>query len=63
MYYLRIGSNDLEGLLDLLGRGATSYIQEVGRAAPVQLDDVHCCHGQPCSIHQATDITCQNHTN
>lgn len=63
MYYLGVGSNDLEGLLDLLGRGTTTYIQEVGWAAPVQLDDVHCRHSQPCSIHQAPDITCQNHTN
>jgi hypothetical protein len=31
-------------------------IKEVGRLTAVQLDDVHGGHGQPCTVHQATDV-------
>lgn len=34
-------------------------IQEVGRLSPVQLDDVHGCHGQPGAIDEAANVPVQ----
>ena len=39
-----IAGDEVESLLDCLGRGASTNVEEVGWGAPVQLDDVHCGH-------------------
>jgi hypothetical protein len=36
-------------------------IEEVGRLTAVQLDDVHGGHGQPSTVHQATDVPVHLH--
>src|SRR5690606_31376666 len=51
--------HDLEGFGDLLGRGATADVQEVGGLTAEQLDGVHGCHGQAGTVHQAADIAVQ----
>ena len=51
--------DDPEGLLDLVLLDAAAHIEEVGRLAPVQLDDVHCGHGQPGAVHEAPDVPIQ----
>ena len=54
-----IRRDELEGLLDLRGRRAAAHIQEVGRVAAMQLDDVHGGHGQARPVHQAPDLAVQ----
>lgn len=44
--YLFVGGDELEGLGHLMSCGSSSNIQEVGRCAAVELDDVHGGHGQ-----------------
>ena len=36
---------------NLVGSGTAANVEEVGRGAAVQLDDVHGGHGKPGSIH------------
>src|SRR5690606_36595655 len=48
--------DDLEGLRDLLARGAAANVEEVCRLAAVQLDDIHRRHGETCAVHHAADI-------
>ena len=54
--YLGVAGDELEGLLDLVGGGAAAHVQEVGRGAAVQLDDVHRRHGQAGAVHHAADV-------
>ena len=56
--HLRVSGDDLEGLLDLLGRSTATHVQEVGRGATVKLDNVHSGHGQASSVHEAPDTAC-----
>jgi hypothetical protein len=58
-FHVRVGKDDLEGLGDLLHRGAAPHVQKVRRLAPVQFDDVHGRHGQPGAVHEATDVAVQ----
>jgi hypothetical protein len=41
--------------------GAAADVQEVGRLAAVQLDDVHRAHRQPGAVDQAADVAVQFH--
>ena len=38
-----------------------AHIEEVGRLAPVELNDVHGRHGQPGTVHQAANVTIHLH--
>ena len=44
-----------KALLDLLGVGAAADVEEVGRLAAGQLDDVHRRHGQAGAVDHAAD--------
>src|SRR5690606_915071 len=57
--HFRVLQHDLEGFGDLLGRGATAHVQEVGRLAAKQLDGVHGRHGQAGAVHQAANVAVQ----
>ena len=48
---LLVRSDDLEGLLDGRLSGTTTNIEEVGGAAAIELDDVHCGHGKTSTVH------------
>ena len=56
-----IAENQLEGLGDALGGGAAAHVQEVGRFAPVELDDIHGRHGKTCAVDHAGNIAVQRH--
>src|SRR5690606_37759162 len=59
--HIAIGKNDLEGFADaLLGR-ATAHIQEVGRLAAMQIDDVHGAHGQAGTVDHAANVAIQRY--
>ena len=42
-----VGQEDPKGFDRTLGRHAAAHVEEIGRLAAVQLDDVHGGHGQP----------------
>ena len=54
--HVLVGEQDAEGLGDLLGVGAAADVEEVGRLAAVQLDEVHRAHRQAGAVHQAADV-------
>src|SRR6266404_3097225 len=54
--HARIGREDAERVLDLLGGGPAAHVEEVGRLAAGQLDDVHGGHRQPGPVHHAADV-------
>lgn len=45
-----VPSEDLEGLSNLLLICSTTHVEEVSRGTLVELDDVHCGHGQTSAI-------------
>src|SRR5690242_15441595 len=45
--------------LRTLGRGASTYIEKIGRFSTGQLDHIHRSHGQTCTIDHAPDIALQ----
>ena len=51
-----VGHQDAEGVLDLLRVRAAADIQEVGRLAARQLDDVHRRHGEAGAVDHAADV-------
>ena len=51
-----VGHQDAERVLDLLGVGAAADIEEVGRLAARQLDDVHRRHRQAGAVDHAADV-------
>ena len=53
--HVRVRHQDPEGVLDLLGVGAAADVEEVGRLATRQLDDVHRRHRQPGAVDHAAD--------
>ena len=53
---VRVGQDDLERLGDLLLGGAAADVEEVGRLAAVELDDVHRRHRQAGAVDQAADV-------
>ena len=46
-------------ITNLVSSGTATNIQEVGRGASVQLDDVHGGHGQPGAVHHAPNVAVQ----
>merc|ERR1719357_2363761 len=54
-------SDDSESLPHLIFLDIATHIKEVGRLATIELDNVHGCHGQPSTIHQASNVTIQLH--
>ena len=51
-----VGHQDAERVLDLLGVGAAADVEEVGRLAARQLDDVHRRHRQAGAVDHAADV-------
>lgn len=49
--YLAVRGDEPECLGDLLRRGTTAHVQEVGGLASVQLDDIHGGHRQTSTVH------------
>src|SRR5690606_27239761 len=58
-FHIGVGEDDLEGFGHTLLGGATAHVEEVGRAATVQLHDVHGTHGQTYAVHHAADVAIQ----
>ena len=54
-FTLRVGEQDLKGVLDLLLGCAAAHIQEIGGAAAGVLNDVHGGHGQARAVDHAGD--------
>jgi len=54
-----ITAENVKSIHDLLGTGSTPNIQEVGRKASIEFDNVHGCHCQPCSIDWKQQLTIQ----
>merc|ERR1719150_1772210 len=54
-------SDDAESLPHLIFLDIATHIEEVGRLSTVELDNVHGRHGQPSTIHQASNIAIQLH--
>ena len=52
----RVGEDDLEGRLHLLGVGAAADVEEVGGLAAGGLDGVHGRHGEAGAVHHAADV-------
>ena len=53
----RVGGDDAEGLVDALLLDSATQIEEVGRLATLQLDNVHGGHGQTGAVDEATNLT------
>ena len=51
----RVGGQDAEGALDLLGRGPAAHVEKVGGGPARELDDVHGGHGEARAVHHASD--------
>ena len=51
-----VGEEDAEGVLDLVGVGPAAHVEEVGRVAAGELDDVHGGHGETGPVHHAADV-------
>src|SRR5690606_10973734 len=56
-----VRQNDLERLADPFARGATTDIEEIGRLAAMQLDDVHCAHSQTSAVDHTPDVAIERH--
>ena len=54
--HARVGRQDPERVLDLLGGRATAHVEKVRGLAPRELDDVHGRHGQPRAVDHAADL-------
>ncbi|KAF1856457.1 hypothetical protein Lal_00048580, partial [Lupinus albus] len=54
-----VGQDDLEGFGHALFGRATADVEEVGRLATVQVDDVHGAHGQASAVDHAADVAFQ----
>jgi succinyl-CoA synthetase beta subunit len=57
--HVRVADDDLEGLGHFFLGGAAAHVQEVGRLAAIELDDVHRRHGQAGPIDHAADLAIQ----
>ena len=57
---LGVSQNDPEGFGGTLGGDGTADVEEVGRLAAVQLDDVHGGHGQTGPVDQAADVAIES---
>src|SRR5690625_3081717 len=54
---VRVREDDLEGRGHPLLGGAATHVEEVGRIAAIELDDVHGRHGQAGAVDHAADVT------
>merc|ERR1719382_2423196 len=54
-------SDDAESLPHLIFLDIATHIKEVGWLATIELDDVHGRHGQPSTVHQASNVAIQLH--
>src|SRR6185312_9277146 len=54
-----VGQDDLEGGGNALLGGAAADIEEIGRGAAIELDDVHGGHGEAGAVHHAADIAAE----
>merc|ERR1719268_323433 len=54
-------SDDAESLPHLIFLDIATDIKEIGRLATIELDDIHSRHGQPGTIHQASNVAIQLH--
>jgi len=54
--HLRVAGNELESLLDGGRGGAATNVEEVGRLAAVELDNVHGGHGKTGAVDKAANI-------
>jgi hypothetical protein len=59
--HVRIGEDDLEGFRYLLLACAAAHIEEVGGLGAIELDDVHCRHGEAGAVHHAADGAVEFH--
>ena len=57
--YLRIGIQNLKGLVHLRLARSPSHVQKVGRVSALQLDDVHSGHRQARAVDHAADVAAQ----
>ena len=57
--HVGVGENDPERPRDALRRGAAAHVEEIGRLAPVELDDIHGRHREAGAVHHAGDIAVQ----
>src|ERR1700731_2049044 len=55
--YMGVRCDDFESGLDSFGSGATTNVQEVGRATAVELDNVHGSHGKTSTVDKTTNGT------
>ncbi len=53
--HLPVRGDEFEGLGHLMSCGSSSYIQEVGRRAAMELDDVHGGHCQTSAVYWKRD--------
>src|SRR5690606_26290684 len=53
---IAVGQNDLERFGNALFGSTTANVEEVGRLAAVQVDDVHGTHGQAGTVDHAADV-------
>lgn len=54
---LGVRGDELESLLDGLGGGTSTNVQEVSRRTTVQLDDIHGSHGKTSTVDKAANVT------
>ena len=54
---LGVAGDEVKGLLDGLGAGSTTDVEEVGGRSAVELDDIHGGHGEAGAVDQASNIT------
>ena len=59
--HLGIGHQDAKGLGHLLHVGPAADVEEIGRLAAVELDEVHRAHGQSGAVDQAADVAVELH--
>ena len=54
--YCRIAQDNLESCLHLFLGGTATHIEKIRGLASKKFDNIHGGHGQPCSVHHASDV-------
>lgn len=52
-----LGGNELKGLLDGVGSGSSTTVEEVSGLTSVELDDVHGGHGETSSVDETSNVS------
>ena len=60
-FHVRIGKQNAERFGHLFGIRAAADVEEIGRLAAVQLDEIHRAHRQAGAVHQAADRAVELH--